>query len=205
MLLGALRHSKAVKQLDRRKRVVARYAMMIGVKGTSSMKLRREISNRQAAAWRRMQRIREGIVESPGLPSRGSVKDDKPRLPTRSSVRDEARSGRRQSPTSTGPLAACTSARKPSVTRSVSALATMSAQMESRGFGRSLSAAVTACPAGPARNIWAATSGSSPAAKKPRDLDTLAQVAVSARVVVGRDLRYMDPIADNEFPGGARS
>ena len=59
-----------------RKWVVALYMMSTGIKGTSSMKLYREIGIRQATAWFLMQRIREGFMEGGELPFPGPVEVD---------------------------------------------------------------------------------------------------------------------------------
>ena len=59
-----------------RKWVVALYLMSTGIKGTSSMKLYRDIGIRQATAWFLMQRIREGFMEGIDLPFAGPVEVD---------------------------------------------------------------------------------------------------------------------------------
>ena len=59
-----------------RKWVVALYLMSTGIKGTSSMKLYREIGIRQATAWFLMQRIREGFMKGIDLPFPGPVEID---------------------------------------------------------------------------------------------------------------------------------
>ena len=59
-----------------RKWVVALYLMSTGIKGTSSMKLYREIGIRQATAWFLMQRIREGFMGGIDLPFPGPVEID---------------------------------------------------------------------------------------------------------------------------------
>ena len=51
--------------------VIALYMMTTGLKGTSSMKLYREVGIRQATAWFLMQRIREGFDMGAGLPFHG--------------------------------------------------------------------------------------------------------------------------------------
>ena len=56
--------------------VIALYMMTTGLKGTSSMKLYRELGIRQATAWFLMQRIREGFMEGIDLPFTGPVKVD---------------------------------------------------------------------------------------------------------------------------------
>ena len=59
-----------------RKWVIALYLMSTGIKGTSSMKIYREIGIRQATAWFLMQRIREGFMEGIDLPFPGPVEID---------------------------------------------------------------------------------------------------------------------------------
>ena len=56
--------------------VVAIYMMTTGLKGTSSMKLYREVGIRQATAWFLFQRIREGFDQGDGLPFPGPVEAD---------------------------------------------------------------------------------------------------------------------------------
>ena len=53
--------------------VIVLYMMTAGLKGTSNMRLYREVSIRQATAWFLMQRIREGFMEGADLPVPGSV------------------------------------------------------------------------------------------------------------------------------------
>ena len=55
---------------------IALYMMTTGIKGTSSMKLYREVGIRQATAWFLMQRIREGFLEGHNLPFPGPVEAD---------------------------------------------------------------------------------------------------------------------------------
>ncbi len=55
---------------------IALYMMTTGIKGTSSMKLYREVGIRQATAWFLMQRIREGFIEGAHLPFPGPVEVD---------------------------------------------------------------------------------------------------------------------------------
>lgn len=55
---------------------IALYMMTTGIKGTSSMKLYREIGIRQGTAWFLMQRIREGFIEGQGEPFPGPVEVD---------------------------------------------------------------------------------------------------------------------------------
>ena len=56
--------------------IIALYMMTTGIKGTSSMKLYREIGIRQGTAWFLMQRIREGFVEGADKPFPGPVEVD---------------------------------------------------------------------------------------------------------------------------------
>ena len=56
--------------------VIAFYMMSTGIKGTSSMKLHRELGIRQATAWFMMQRIREAFDEGESLPFQGPVEVD---------------------------------------------------------------------------------------------------------------------------------
>ena len=56
--------------------IIALYMMATGIKGTSSMKLYREIGIRQGTAWFLMQRIREGFVEGNDKPFPGPVEVD---------------------------------------------------------------------------------------------------------------------------------
>ena len=58
------------------KSVVAIYMMTTGIKGTSSMKLHRELGIRQATAWFMMQRIREAFIEGDPKPLPGPVEVD---------------------------------------------------------------------------------------------------------------------------------
>ena len=55
---------------------IALYMMTTGIKGTSSMKLYREVGIRQATAWFLMQRIREGFIEGANVPFVGPVEVD---------------------------------------------------------------------------------------------------------------------------------
>ena len=55
---------------------IALYMMTTGLKGTSSMKVYRELGIRQGTAWFLMQRIREGFVEGSGRPFPGPVEVD---------------------------------------------------------------------------------------------------------------------------------
>ena len=63
-------------KLGLRKWVIAIYMMSTGIKGTSSMKLYREVGIRQGTAWFLMQRIREGFNEGTELPFPGPVEVD---------------------------------------------------------------------------------------------------------------------------------
>ena len=63
-------------RLGLQKWVIALYMMSTGIKGTSSMKLHRELGIRQATAWHLMQRIREGFKDGAGLPFQGPVEVD---------------------------------------------------------------------------------------------------------------------------------
>ena len=63
-------------KLGLQKWAIALYMMTTGLKGTSSMKLYRELGIRQATAWFLMQRIREGFEEGVGLPFPGPVEVD---------------------------------------------------------------------------------------------------------------------------------
>ena len=55
---------------------IALYMMTTGLKGTSSMKLYREVGIRQATAWFLMQRIREGFTDGENQPFPGPVEAD---------------------------------------------------------------------------------------------------------------------------------
>ena len=55
---------------------IALYMMTTGIKGTSSMKLYREVGIRQATAWFLMQRIREGFMDGRDKPFPGPVEAD---------------------------------------------------------------------------------------------------------------------------------
>ena len=63
-------------KLGLQKWAIALYMMTTGIKGTSSMKLYREVGIRQATAWFLMQRIREGFMEGHNLPFPGPVEAD---------------------------------------------------------------------------------------------------------------------------------
>ncbi len=55
---------------------IALYMMTTGIKGTSSMKLYREVGIRQATAWFLMQRIREGFMDGRDKPFPGPAEAD---------------------------------------------------------------------------------------------------------------------------------
>ena len=63
-------------KLGFQKWIVALYMMTTGIKGTSSMKLHRDLGIRQATAWHLMQRIREGFNAGATLPMPGPVEVD---------------------------------------------------------------------------------------------------------------------------------
>ena len=63
-------------KLRLQKWAIALYIMTTGIKGTSSMKLYREVGIRQATARFFMQRIREGFIEGYSMPFPGSVEAD---------------------------------------------------------------------------------------------------------------------------------
>ena len=63
-------------KLGLQKWVIAIYMMVTGIKGTSSMKLHRELGIRQATAWHMMQRIREGFLEGTARKMTGPVEVD---------------------------------------------------------------------------------------------------------------------------------
>ena len=56
--------------------LIALYMMSTGLKGTSSMKMYREVGIRQGTAWFMMQRIREGFMDGAGMPFPGPVEAD---------------------------------------------------------------------------------------------------------------------------------
>ena len=62
--------------LGLQKWAIALYQMSTGIKGTSSMKLHRDLGIRQSSAWFMMQRIREGFLEGENLPMPGPVEAD---------------------------------------------------------------------------------------------------------------------------------
>ena len=63
-------------KLGLQKWAVAIYMMTTGIKGTSSMKIYRELGIRQATAWFLMQRIREGFMEGVDRPFPGPSEVD---------------------------------------------------------------------------------------------------------------------------------
>ena len=63
-------------KLGMQKWAIAIYMMTTGIKGTSSMKIYRELGIRQATAWFLMQRIREGFLEGCDKPFPGPVEAD---------------------------------------------------------------------------------------------------------------------------------
>lgn len=56
--------------------VIAIYMMMTGLKGTSSMRIHRDLGIRQGTAWHLMQRIREAFIAGDHLPLPGPVEVD---------------------------------------------------------------------------------------------------------------------------------
>ena len=63
-------------KLGMQKWAIAIYMMTTGIKGTSNMKIYRELGIRQATAWFLMQRIREGFLEGCDKPFPGPVEAD---------------------------------------------------------------------------------------------------------------------------------
>ena len=55
---------------------IAIYLMTTGIKGTSSMKIHRDLGITQSAAWFMMQRIRQGFIEGANLPLPGPIEAD---------------------------------------------------------------------------------------------------------------------------------
>ena len=55
---------------------IAIYLMTTGIKGTSSMKIHRDLGITQSAAWFMMQRIRQGFLEGSSLPLPGPIEAD---------------------------------------------------------------------------------------------------------------------------------
>lgn len=79
-------------KLGLQKWVIAIYMMVTGIKGTSSMKLHRELGIRQATAWHMMQRIREGFLEGTARKMTGPVEVDEAYIGgKRSNMRPERR------------------------------------------------------------------------------------------------------------------
>ena len=63
-------------KLGLQKWAIAVYLMATGIKGTSSMRVYRELGVRQATAWHLMQRVREGLRSGLGRPLPGPVEAD---------------------------------------------------------------------------------------------------------------------------------
>ena len=63
-------------KLGLQKWAIAIYMMVTGIKGTSSMKIHRDLGIRQATAWHLMQRIREGFLEGTAGKMTGPVEVD---------------------------------------------------------------------------------------------------------------------------------
>ena len=74
----SIKHGTAMQssKIGLQKWAIAIYMMATGIKGTSSMKLYREVGIRQATAWFMMQRIREAFDTGDGLPLHGPVEAD---------------------------------------------------------------------------------------------------------------------------------
>ena len=62
--------------LGLQKWAIALYQMTTGIKGTSSMKIHRDLGITQSSAWFMMQRIREGFLEGRNRPMPGPVEAD---------------------------------------------------------------------------------------------------------------------------------
>ena len=62
--------------LELQKWAIAIYLMTTGIKGTSSMKIHRDLGITQSSAWFMMQRIRQGFLEGENLPMPGPVEAD---------------------------------------------------------------------------------------------------------------------------------
>jgi len=85
------------EKMGYRKWVIAIYMMTAGPKGTSSMKIHRELGIRQATAWHLMQRIREGFDDGMVVPFQGPVEADETHVGGRERNRyakDRLRAGR---------------------------------------------------------------------------------------------------------------
>ncbi len=63
-------------KLGLQKWAIAVYLMATGIKGTSNMRVYRELGVRQATAWHLMQRVREGLRSGLGRPLPGPVEAD---------------------------------------------------------------------------------------------------------------------------------
>ena len=63
-------------KLKAQKWIIAIYMMTTGIKGTSSMKLHRDLGIRQATAWHLMQRIRQAFITGEGEKLSGPVEAD---------------------------------------------------------------------------------------------------------------------------------
>ena len=79
-------------KLGLQKWAIAIYMMVTGIKGTSSMKIHRDLGIRQATAWHLMQRIREGFLEGTAGKMTGPVEVDEAYIGgKRSNMRPERR------------------------------------------------------------------------------------------------------------------
>ena len=79
-------------KLGLQKWAIAIYLMVTGIKGTSSMKVHRDLGIRQATAWHMMQRIREGFLEGTAGKMTGPVEVDEAYIGgKRSNMRPERR------------------------------------------------------------------------------------------------------------------